>query len=507
MGAGIRGCGGAAVARQVVAGRGAPARRTPLWDWLPLGVAAAALAWAFAQTPLPPHDLWWHVRLGQIIAQEGQIPRTNVFSWAVPAATPWVYGAWLGGLLLYWVHEAGGLVLLGWIRNALGMAMLGLVALEAHRRTGSLTLAGVATAVAGMLAVDNAFLRPQILGWLPFTLFLLILGRYADGQLRPMWLGALPAVMLFWVNAHGSFGLGLAIVLSYVVGETLRRVVEPDDALEWRGIGWLAAFALATALATLINPSGLRIWPEYVGGQVANPTVRTFVSEWQPPTAQGAPAFFLVTTLLIAVGAYARRLSPTDLLLVSGFLWLAWSGQRGMIWFGLVAAPVLAQCVGSVRLRFSRGPGAARVVLALAATGAALFAAFAATRSWPPDVSELLHPSSGAIEHLRANPTDRLFTEIGYASYIMWAVPEQRVFVDPRVELFPPSLLADYRRIGGGDGAPALLARYGADRVLLHTVQEQRLSEALAASPDWERAYADRYSEVWRRRLAAAEPG
>ena len=57
--------------------------------------------------PTPPHDFWWHLKAGQIIAQQG-IPWTNLFAWSMPADAPFVYATWLGEWLFYALYQLGG---------------------------------------------------------------------------------------------------------------------------------------------------------------------------------------------------------------------------------------------------------------------------------------------------------------------------------------------------------------------------------------------------------------
>ena len=57
--------------------------------------------------PTPPHDFWWHLKAGQIIAEQG-IPWTNMFAWSMPADAPYVYATWLGEWLFYALYQIGG---------------------------------------------------------------------------------------------------------------------------------------------------------------------------------------------------------------------------------------------------------------------------------------------------------------------------------------------------------------------------------------------------------------
>lgn len=483
-------------------------------------LAVSATTIAVSLLAVPPNDLWWHMRVGQIIAQARQIPQSTVFAWSIPADTPEVYAVWLGEVLLYAGNEVGGSSFLIFVRNAMAAAVFALVGIEAQRRSGSWKLAGLAVALAGLMGINNVVLRPQIWSWLPFMLFLLILYRYRDRLLSGWWLVALPLLMAFWVNVHGAFVLGIALVGGVAVGETARYLLRQPDALDRGQIASLYATGLGTGLATMANPLGPGIFA-YVRALVTDPPSQRLVIEWQPPAPTDLPngVFFGSILLLLAAFAYARsRPSITDLLLLGGFLWLAWNGMRYVFWFGLVAMPILAQCLarGSASPRdrpHPRQSGLANTLIA-----AFLVVPVILVQPWfvrgmplpeayfermvPPPAPPLLDTETpvAAAEYLRANPGGRLFNQMGYGSYLIWALPEQPVFLHPRVELYPLKQWEDYVEISQGRRATQLLEQYGANRALLSLKAQPKLSQALGESPAWEREYADQWSEIWRRR-------
>src|SRR6476620_6228210 len=147
--------------------------------------------------PTPPHDFWWHLKAGQIIAQQG-IPWTNLFAWSMPADAPFVYATWLGEWLFYALSQLGGLQAPVLARNLLGMAGFALVAAEARRRSGSWRLAGLAALLAWGMAINNLQTRTQNWSWVPFAIYALVLGAYTSGRARPRALLLLPLLMAFW---------------------------------------------------------------------------------------------------------------------------------------------------------------------------------------------------------------------------------------------------------------------------------------------------------------------
>jgi len=453
--------------------------------------------------PTPPEDLWWHVRLGQLIVEQGSIPQTNMFAWTVPADAPYLYGAWLGQLLLYGAYQLGGVALLAVLRNLLALFLLVVVAVEARRRNESWRLAGVAVILAGFLLLTNVTVRPQMWAWMPFGLFLVVLGRYSDRRLAPIWLLALPALMVFWVNVHGSFVIGYLLLACSLVGEAVRRIRHHEGALEWRRIGWLALAGVATGVAALANPRGTGVI-SYVTDVASDPAVRQVISEWQPPTPSDPLFVVFYATILLFLTAFAlgnRAPRPTDLLVLAVFLWLAWSAGRYVAWYGIVAMPVLAQHLtarsspsSSPRTNLSWAP--LRAVVAVL-----LLLPIILAQPWSPLAPPLLiRTPVAATDYLRANPGGHLFNEVGYGSYLIWALPQQPVFIDPRFNLFPFTQWADYVDISAGRQVDDLLAHYGVDRVLLSRERQPQLTATLGASPSWIREYADQEAEIWKSR-------
>lgn len=482
-----------------------------LYGLMPLAVVAALIALA----PTDPHDFWWHLRVGQIVAESG-VPRTNMFAWTVPADQPFVYAAWFGDWLFYQAYRLAGLQGPVLARNILGALAFALVLLDARRRSGSWRLAGLAVLLAGMMTINNLTTRPQNWAWAPFMAYVVILGAYSARQVGWRTLLALPLLMVFWVNVHGSFVLGLALLALYCAGEGLRTLLRQPDAPDLRRLAALGAAAVATLAATMVNPIGIDIFG-YVLKLLTDPPSQGLVNEWQPPTVRSlaGQAFFLATLLLIAALALGRRrLSLTDTLVLCAFLWLAWSGMRYVVWFGMLAMPMLAQCLARPEERRvpQRGdPFAAVVALALIVGAAALQPPFKPLLALPAPYRDLfadipgaplLYSADtpvGAAAYLRDHPGGRLFNDMAYGSYLIWALPEPQVFVDTRVELYPLALWEDYLAIGEARNYVPLIERYGIDRALLSRSRQAPLVSALAADPDWIVEYEDRFSILYRR--------
>ncbi|MBN1260571.1 MAG: hypothetical protein JXB35_07810 [Anaerolineae bacterium] len=482
-------------------------------------VVLAGLGFYISLVPQSPNDFWWHLRIGERVFTTGAIPTTNMYGWTLPADHPFTYGAWLGEYLMYVLFRWGGASVLHVTRTALALLALGLVGLEAKRVSGSWRLSSLAIALSGLMTVNNLIVRPQLWSWIPFMGFYTLLRRFADGKLRREWLLACPVVMTFWANAHGAFVLGPVLLGIFIVGEAARILLRWSGALAWRDVGWLGFILALCFLTTAVNPQGFGIYG-YVFDLMTDPPSQGMVVEWQSPTPEGIAntIFFVSILILFLVIAYARyRPTPTEALLIAGFLWLAWSGQRYVVWFGMVAMPVLLYALAQLLpQRWVRAPAlknALNVVLAAVVWIPVLLAQpwFVESLPLPERYWELVLRDAriaplqtvetpvGAAAYLREHPGGQLFNEMGYGSYLIWALPEQGVFVDPRVELYPLEIWEDYVRINRSVRYNELLDAYGVDRILLSLRLQPELAAALPQDARWQLEYEDDYAQIWRR--------
>jgi hypothetical protein len=85
------------------------------------------------------------------------------------------------------------------------------------------------------------------------------------------------------------------------------------------------------------------------------------------------------------------------------------------------------------------------------------------------------------------NIGDRLWAPQTWGSWFEYAVPQLRVAVDSRIELFPPAVWAEAARVAAAEGDwQAILDRYVVEAVVV-SLDESALIAALDDSPAWRR--------------------
>ena len=154
-------------------------------------------------------------RSGEGILATHHWPTTDPYSFTV-AGQPWIAYEWLGEVLLAATHRLAGISGLDALLILLGFAVLVALYALATVRSGNAKAGFAATAILIMLATPSFSLRPQMLGYLFLILTLLALERFRQGKGRALWF--LPILFLLWVNAHGSFVVGMGTLAAYYIG-------------------------------------------------------------------------------------------------------------------------------------------------------------------------------------------------------------------------------------------------------------------------------------------------
>jgi len=470
------------------------ARRRPTIDdvWMVLGVAAPSVLALMAR--LPTIDLAYHLRVGSLVRATHGVPRMDTMAFGSGSGTS-IDQHWGAQVLLSIAHELDGFASLVALRGLCVATIAASMVVACRARGASHRAACGLTVMAYLVAMPYLVLRPQLFGAVLFAWCVLVLAaRRRHGWL--LW--TLPFAAAVWANVHGSFPLVVATA-SFAWLEDLLLGRAP-----WKRS---AIVAIATVAATLLNPFGLGAWA-YVISLGSNPTIREAVQEWRPPTTETLAGAMFLVALVASGGLLARRgrsLGWLDLAWVGGFSVLALSAQRNVLWWAIAVAPLFASLSsrGEARPAPSRSgeSGASRLVnVAIVSTlMIALFVALPWVGRTTPLVSGA--PPRDLVEAAgrRLHEEARLLVYQPWASWVEFVMPNVRVFVDSRIEIFPDHAWRDYRdALAGGADVEEILDRWNVDAVLM-PAEEARLLTALDRSPDWTLAHRHREGSLYVR--------
>ena len=199
----------------------------------------------------------------------------------------------------------------------------------------------------------------------------------------------------------------------------------------------------------------------YAAGIGANPAIAGQVTEWQRTTPFTVPGllFYLsaAAALALAVRGRAGLRWPDWLWLAAMFAIGAWA-VRGLAWWPFGAVFVLGG-LPDVLWPASRAVGARRASRLPAVVAVLLGVLVVAALPWwrPADpvtgrTGILSYAPSGIAAELRriAPAGTRVLAAQTWTSFLEWAVPDARYFLDSRFELFPADVWADRATIAAG---------------------------------------------------------
>lgn len=473
--------------------------------------------------PLWHTDLWGHLSYGRLIWESGALPATEPLM-PLSEGVGYVDTAWLTQLLAYGAFQLagkGGIVLLYALSGA---AAVGFIVSRVYDRTRSCL---IAAAVCGLTLFVEwqqlMIVRPQCAGFLFYAVLLSVLLR-REWKRSNWWL--IPGMFALWANMHGSFAIGLAMLACFAVGrgvDVLVRTRTLRGVLHDRKLRRLVLLTEVAAVATLLNPYGLRLWSEVVAVG-SNPNLASLI-EWQTlhiKLTQGKAAF-VAGLLLFAVYRWSpRRASTAEYFALAGLAAGMLLTSRLLMWWGPLAACLIG-IHGAAAWRRARGvkldfepPAVASmwtivsiflclILFQISSPGqVALKAALgqdAMARAEQIPVSA--STPVGAAGYFVENPPNGLvFNAFELGDYLVWAGPKDlQVMVTSHAHLVPHEIWDDYLSIVEMRGSYfAMLERYGVNTIVLDTRGQPALIERLRDSTEWKRVFEDDRSIIFDRR-------
>ena len=107
---------------------------------------------------------------------------------------------------------------------------------------------------------------------------------------------------------------------------------------------------------------------------------------------------------------------------------------------------------------------------------------------------------AGAVEFIRRTGlSGPMVNHYDWGGYLMWALPEQKVFIDNRGDVFDwAGVLAEYGRwVTVKEDPKILLEKYGVQYCLLPTTAP--MAFVLPHMPGWKQVYSDKVSIIFAR--------
>jgi hypothetical protein len=321
----------------------------------------------------------WHIRTGQIILATHAIPRVDPFS-ATMSGRVWFAWEWLYDALVGWLDRAAGLNGVVLFTALVIAAVFAWTFRLLLRRGTNILLALLLVLLAASAAMIHFLARPHVVSWLFTVAWFWILDSSETGcasdsksfatsesnRRRGWMLWLLPPLMLVWVNVHGGFVVGFALLAIYwcsAAWQWLRPSGDRfDDILRKIRAGQLLRVLTLTGilsgLATLVNPYGFQLHV-HIYRYLTNRFLIDHINEFQSPNfhyvAQKCFAGLLLLTLvaLAAKKREAGRVRVSQALIILFAVYSGLYASRNIPVSSLLLILVIAPWLSEAMDRFS----------------------------------------------------------------------------------------------------------------------------------------------------------
>lgn len=451
-----------------------------------------------------------HIRHGLYMLEHGGLIHRDPFSFTRPGA-PFLgfeYGSQLMYALAYRLGGLPGVAILAGLLIAITYAWLAHLLL---RRDVDPLLAYLTTVLAAVLGAGHWVARPHLFS---LVAVVILLGLLERPRPTPVWVFA--AFFALWANLHGGFVIGWLLIGTYLAGAVAEWLLGSDPRRWLAQTKYLAAALACALVGTVLNPYGLELH-RHVLGFFGKHFIVDNTAEFLSPDFHQIDGRIFLGAILLTLGAlslsHARpsfpRLFTIGITLAFGLI-----SVRNLSLYGLVALPLIALHVDGewrglpdprgIRTRFattaartSTLPWIVPVVVALASLAVA-HGRVGSTQLIAEGLDPETFPVSAVARAQKAKLDGRLFSEFGWGGYLIYAWPEQRIFIDGGTDFFGEDLFREYTRIKLlRPGWRDLLRKWDISLVLIR--RPSSLAHELAREGQWTSWYCDSLSVLFTR--------
>lgn len=437
-------------------------------------------------------DAFWHIKTGEWILQNKQIPSMDIFSWyGKEQGLTWTNHEWLFEIILYLFYKFFGFKGVFFFVNIISIALFISLYKLCEIKSKDFILSLV-IAVISILAMRGILVpRPQIISYL---LFILVAILYE----KKKWFLALIATIIT-INFHGGvYPIFIILAIYYCYKEK-------------------PVMILLVCLSILLNPNGFEIITYTIKNRSSDLGVR-FISEAQLTSmAAGSNLLILMIYMVLPVILHkVEKIKLDTLIYVYAYIGLTFLAERHTVFAYVVVLPELSRYIGkglenileyindTVKkrgLEFNRT--LLNLFLVILICDLMVYVNIENIRKIPytaKDCISEIYPKK-AVEYLKSHPLDNLYHSYDYGGYLIFN--EIDTFVDGRADPYSEkfnntSALRDYMESSSLEkDIEEFFDKYDIKNILLK--KDDKLYFALKHSDRYKELYSDDDYVIWER--------
>lgn len=380
--------------------------------------------------PIPGDDYWWHVKIGEWIVQNKEIPKTGLYSWyALENNLPWFAHEWLAEVVLYGFSCLFGAETGGMVYTLICLTLLGSLLYFFNYKDYLKNLPFTTFwTVIGFISIETVCTaRPHMFTLCMFVLLIATCEHIKKNEKFKLWY-LFPLLTIIWANYHGgSSNITYIIPIMYFVTNTfnfkLGRIESKKISKSWRYL----ILAGMNIIAILCNPRTYELlWYPY---SYSNEHAK-YISEWKSPSFTNG--FFVILVVIVICCIFFitnRAIEFSDLALVGTFMLMTLKSIRFDVWLFLATTMVIYKYICEHKNKeVYKG-----LCYEFCILGLAFFYYTCYTISTGDSCMQKIVPDE-VLEIIREEQPERLVNHYNYGSHLIYE--GINVYIDGRADMY-----------------------------------------------------------------------
>ncbi len=391
-------------------------------------------------------DIFWQIRAGEWILENGKIPTTDVFSFTFDGE-PWNNVKWGSEVVFALFTKLGGIEALIFLQIIVVFLIL-LFLIKIFRQYSVNIYAEVITLL--ILVVGSSFrfnTRPEMFSYLFTAIYFFILVRNFHKNDKVIYL--LVPLQLLWANTHEGYGIGLAIQIIYLFSTFLEKKLNKKNI----NIKHLLYVFISSIFVVAIHPLGFKMMsqPFEIFSQLSENNYTTELLSFSSKSYWKIHAFIALIVFLLVLFKFkffnifslsfkkVIQYNSENLFLVLSFFafyYLSLKSERNIPLFLIASSPLLYITLGNMKLFKAKSN------LVLISVSFLLYVFIVSNKfyetfypneryGWEIDYSK--NPINAARFIQSNNIKGKAFTDYMVSSYLLWKLqPEFKTYIDLR---------------------------------------------------------------------------
>ena len=391
-------------------------------------------------------DYWWHIKTGEYIVNNGNVPTSDIFSWyGISNNLEWISHEWLSEVLLYLPYmlfgQSGGYIIASILFILTGIIIY-IFNKDAFNK--NLVFSIFWTMIGLIITISMFNPRPHMFSFILFLITLKIIFTFLEKEKsRLVWF--IPLISILWVNLHGGSS-NLPYILCLIAFFT--GLIEKDfEFIKLRKLSksklrTLLIVSVVSIVALMFNPHGIKmIFYPYIN--MADSLMLNLIEEWRAPDLKllgDYPIYILIFVIYIILLRRTKPIEFVDLAYILAFTFLTLKSIR--------FSPFLYAVSTFIIFKYINKKDWDEKIFSI---GAIIFSILFIIININPakdsykDFSNMQLVDSSIIEDIKENDLKKIYNCYNVGGYLIYN--DIKPFIDGRADMYSDNILKDYRII------------------------------------------------------------